>query len=801
MMQINMSSYNNNSPGGGGVSIDDESSFDAFQQKERNVVSPDEGSSSCSGFGFNFCCVMDSLCGEQTDASTTFDDEGEIVTEKTKSAYMYDDTIYHCCQLQQQPAVDSMNVDSYTSVTLPKPIGIRFEENDFNYGGVFVADIDHNFSAAADGSIRLGYQLIAVGERRVSGMNFDEAVMQPIVDNTEAEVTLIFFKGSAACLYHPSSANEEWLDNFVAMNARKQTMKNVEIQHDDAVIEIVASTIVDDESEDDVPNGLLPEELNEAAQDEIIEDKPALHLEEVPSSEEAQPTEHDTLDLQRSSSFNELDFHDETNDDFFSNVPDLSTKSFDWARKKNIEPREDMFEPEEETTDATLPWLQLPQNDSPAFSETATDDQVSSENIDAGISESVSVGESNDREVISETESALDGDENYECDAISVSEDQSIADKAACKLPQVEASYCPSLGFELKKDEVLPEVSEDEVLIRVEASTISTRDCLERIRRHKNRFLKIKSWVPGHEIVGHVVRAGKKAKVLLGRKVAALLSHGGGCSRYVCIHAKNLISVPETADSIEMVALLSTYMAAYQCLEVHRQNCVDSVTSVSGNITKPDDTTSTEVAVHKNSPLSGSSILITGAGHPVGLALIDIAKNAGATVYALSHSSHEKSVKELGVKGWFPLFRKQEWKAQWTGKMNLIIDTDGNYDNYPLFYEVMASGGRFVRMNTTSCGKKYVPNLGEQVKVFSALKDYKGSRINNTAIDYDVFHSFDDNQEMFTEDLAYLYNLLQIGRIEPKIFSSVGFDGFQEEWQKIMRGGADGVVIVQPCKD
>mmetsp|Transcript_23132 Transcript_23132/g.36132 ORF Transcript_23132/g.36132 Transcript_23132/m.36132 type:complete len:257 (+) Transcript_23132:1539-2309(+) len=256
-----------------------------------------------------------------------------------------------------------------------------------------------------------------------------------------------------------------------------------------------------------------------------------------------------------------------------------------------------------------------------------------------------------------------------------------------------------------------------------------------------------------------------------------------------------------------MVALMSTHMAAYQCLEVHRQNGIDPVgqsldTAVSGDVTKTDDrSSSTEVAAQKKSPLSGSCVLITGAGSPVGLALIDIAKNAGATVYALSHSSHEKSVRELGVTGWFPLFRKQEWKTEWTGKMNLIIDTVGDYDNYPLFYEVTASGGRFVRMNTTSCGKKYVPVLGEQVKVFSALKDYKGSRINNTAIDYDVFHSFDGDQEMFTEDLAYLYHLLQIGKIEPKIFSSVGFDGLQEEWEKVMGGGAKGVVIVMPCKD
>ena len=701
--------------------------------------------------------------------------------------------------LQKQPASDPMNVDSYISVHLPKPIGIRFEENNSNFGGVFVADIDNRFSAAADGTIKLGYQLVAVGEKRVSGMQFDEAVIQPIVDNTEAEVTLIFFTGSAACLYQPSSAdeNEEWLDNFVAMHAKKLSMKNVDIEDDVSTIDIVPIT-TDDICEDDAANEVISEECNEAVQDEIIEEA---ELSEQP---------FDKLDLS-----GDQDFYNGANNAFFSNVPDLSTTSFDWTPKKNLLPDEDLFKHEEENEGVDA-WLQSLQDDA---LQTQAADEASLLNIDADAAETVNVGESNDDNVTSQTaktESDAEGDEeNAKGDANNVTTDQSEGDDEAdyveiignCISPQVRVRYSPSSALELREEEDLPEVSEDEVLIRVDATTIATRDCLERIRRNNNTMLKDEAWVPGHEIVGHVVRSGKNAKVLLDRKVAALLSYGGGCSRYLCIPAKSVISLPETANSNEMVALLSTYMAAYQCLELaRRQNCdpvgqsLDKAVSV--DAVKPEGTSSsTEVAAQKRSPLSGSCVLINGAGSPVGLALIDIAKNAGATVYAVSHSSHEKDVRELGVKEWYPLFRKKEWKTEWAGKMNLIVDTVGDYDNYPIFYEVMASGGSFVRMNTTSCGKKYVPVLGEQVKVFSALKDYKGSRINNTAIDYDVFDSFNDDQELFTEDLAYLYRLLQTGKIEPRVFSRVGFDELQEEWEKVMGGGANGVVVVLPWKD
>ena len=136
--------------------------------------------------------------------------------------------------------------------------------------------------------------------------------------------------------------------------------------------------------------------------------------------------------------------------------------------------------------------------------------------------------------------------------------------------------------------------------------------------------------------------------------------------------------------------------------------------------------------------------------------------------------------------------------------MDIIVDTVGDYNNYTSFYDVMASGGRFVRINTTSCEEKYVPVLSgekEKDKIFSVLNDYKGSRINKKAIDYEIFHCFNEDQELFTEDLAYLHHLLEIGKIDPKVFSQVGFNELEEEWMKVMLGGVDGVVVVSPWKN
>ena len=141
--------------------------------------------------------------------------------------------------------------------------------------------------------------------------------------------------------------------------------------------------------------------------------------------------------------------------------------------------------------------------------------------------------------------------------------------------------------------------------------------------------------------------------------------------------------------------------------------------------------------------------------------------------------------------------------------MDVIVDTIGDYDNYTSFYDVLLSGGRFVRLNTTSSGKKFVPVLlgmqGDGGELFSLLKDYKGSHINKVAVDYDIFDSFEEEKELFTEDLAYLFQLLQSGKIKGRVFSDIGigFGMLEEKWMKVMTGATngDGVLVVSPFQE
>ena len=108
-----------------------------------------------------------------------------------------------------------MDEKNYVTVSLPKPMGIVFEENDSEFGGIFVLEISEGSAAETEGTIRPGDQLVAVGTSKVSGLAFEEA-LGTIIDSQEEKTKLVFFRGPSKFLYGPAGASAEWLDEFVA---------------------------------------------------------------------------------------------------------------------------------------------------------------------------------------------------------------------------------------------------------------------------------------------------------------------------------------------------------------------------------------------------------------------------------------------------------------------------------------------------------------------------------------------------------------------------------------------------------
>mmetsp|Transcript_54786 Transcript_54786/g.61241 ORF Transcript_54786/g.61241 Transcript_54786/m.61241 type:complete len:224 (-) Transcript_54786:160-831(-) len=109
--------------------------------------------------------------------------------------------------------IDSMDEQNYVGVCLSKPMGIVFEENDSEYGGIFVQSLTEDGMAAKDGNIQSGDQLVTVGTKNVSGLDFDDAL--GFIIASEGDTTsLSLFRGSAKQFYGPTGASKDWLVTF-----------------------------------------------------------------------------------------------------------------------------------------------------------------------------------------------------------------------------------------------------------------------------------------------------------------------------------------------------------------------------------------------------------------------------------------------------------------------------------------------------------------------------------------------------------------------------------------------------------
>ena len=108
-----------------------------------------------------------------------------------------------------------MDEAQYVTVELAKPMGIVFEENDADFGGIFVQSLKEGGIAAEDKTVQVGDQLVAVMDKKVSGLPFDDA-LGTIIDAEGDKVKLIFFRGTAEQLYGPTGASQAWLDEIIA---------------------------------------------------------------------------------------------------------------------------------------------------------------------------------------------------------------------------------------------------------------------------------------------------------------------------------------------------------------------------------------------------------------------------------------------------------------------------------------------------------------------------------------------------------------------------------------------------------
>jgi len=324
----------------------------------------------------------------------------------------------------------------------------------------------------------------------------------------------------------------------------------------------------------------------------------------------------------------------------------------------------------------------------------------------------------------------------------------------------------------------LPQPGEGEVRIRVEASSLVFTDML--IRRNLYPVLKLRLPLTlGYDFVGRIEALGPGvSQWRIGDRVADLPGAGGNATHLVRTAASH-VAVPQGVDAIQAEPLILSYMTAWQALFREAK-------------AKP-----------------GDPVLIYGASGAVGLAALDLCRAFGLPAVGVA-SARRKSVVE-GLGATFVAYDTADQAGPLDrltrdlGGFKVILDA-ARGEALSSVMARLAPGGRLVALGFSAPFRTAYKAGGEQPGLLARLRfGYDFLRIKwlsqrpNAAVSfYDIASCRRQHPQWFQEDLSSLFNLLEAGRIAPRIQRVFGLGEAVEAHRLIEAGQVEGRLVLDP---
>jgi NADPH:quinone reductase-like Zn-dependent oxidoreductase len=270
--------------------------------------------------------------------------------------------------------------------------------------------------------------------------------------------------------------------------------------------------------------------------------------------------------------------------------------------------------------------------------------------------------------------------------------------------------------------------SAGEARIKVLVAPVCQDDIAARVGNRP--FLPEIPFVPGYSILGVVDAIGEGVtQVAAGDRVAALMKYGG-YAEYVFWDADGLVHVPATLDPAEAAVLVLNYLVAYQIL--HRV---------------------AQVKV-------GDKALIVGASGGVGTAFLQLGKLAGLKMYGLASPGKHAVLAEYGA---VPIdYRAQDFvqvlRQTEPGGLDFVFNGMGE-EYFDRSLAVLRRGGVLVHYGGPQSLARFLLLVAKLIwyNLLPNGKAIKGYGTHRLGVD------------LFKEDWARLFDLLQAGHIKPVI--------------------------------
>jgi len=323
-------------------------------------------------------------------------------------------------------------------------------------------------------------------------------------------------------------------------------------------------------------------------------------------------------------------------------------------------------------------------------------------------------------------------------------------------------------------EEECPEPKAGEVRVRVLAAGVSLPDILMREGVHPETP-KL-PFTPGWDLVGVVDRLGDGVTGIEPGRIIAALPISGAYAEYVCLGQSELVAVPTGLDAAEAVSLVLNYVTAYQMM--HRSARV-----------KP-----------------GQRVLVHGASGGVGSALLQLGQLAGLEMYGTCSSRGAPSVSDMGA---IPIdYRHQDFVTEvirLTGEgVDVVFDGIGGTHMWRsrkalrpggtvVVYGLTSSlsGGRLASGRTGRRQRFHgIPIFGLYIAASWLLPGRK------RLVPYSIQWLKRLKPELFRQDLATLFDLLQQNKLRPLIAQRFPLAKARQAQELLGKGGVTGKIVL-----
>ena len=217
-------------------------------------------------------------------------------------------------------------------------------------------------------------------------------------------------------------------------------------------------------------------------------------------------------------------------------------------------------------------------------------------------------------------------------------------------------------------EEDTPLAGPGELVVRVRAAGVNFADVLQRLGLYANAPKP--PYVMGFEVAGEVERVGDGVEgFAVGDRAVGML-HGGGYAGYARLPSRAALRLPPSIPDVAAAALPVNYLTAWFCL------------------------------FDMGALRSGEKVLIQGGAGGVGTAAIQLARQAGATIFATAGSEEKiEFLRRAGVE--YPIrydsvdFREPIRAVAGKRGLDLVLDGVGG-ETLRRGYELLAPLGRLV---------------------------------------------------------------------------------------------------------